>query len=138
MKYRATGGDISFDYVRDEFFEKYIEPNLEKTFDELAQNCSSVEAITLSDLLHLLKAARAKIINHLIMIEILELKCLNTQLYAEAINLGPFFYDRNSLGAMKDENIFQLFSSFKFVEVMKNGRHAFYLLLYIYVLESVK
>lgn len=140
VKYRATDGDISFDFVHDDFFEKYIEPNLDKTFDELVKLCSSAETIPLSDLLHLLKAARAKIINHLVMIDIPELKCLNTQLFADATNLGPVFNDRNSSGAMKDDYIFQLFSWFTFVEVMRKGRYdaAFYLLPYIYVLEAVR
>lgn len=80
--------------------------------------------IPLSDPLHLLKGARAKLVNYLIMINIEHLKYVNTQLFAESVRLGPVFTDRNSAGAMKDEYAVLLFSWYCLVESLRNCRYA--------------
>ena len=121
------------------FFTKHVNPVLNQSFEDVIKSCSNIGTIPLSDLLHFLKAARARMVNHLIMIDPSELKCINTELFQEAVNLGPAFTDKNSSGAMKDGNIFQLFSWYTFTEVKRKGRYdaGYYILTYIYVLEAV-
>lgn len=140
VKYRATDGDISFDCLHSEFFEEYIEKNIDSDFLSIVDSLINVNQIPISDMLHLLKVARARLVNHLIMIDVNELRCVNTHLFAEAANLGPVFSDRNSSGAMKDHYVLSLFSWRTLVDVIIQGRFdaAYYLLPYVFMVEAIR
>ena len=92
-----------FDQANDNFFYKLIRLIIDLDFETIVLHLKSVSPIRLSHLLHLLKCARTRILNYLLMIDIEELKCINTILFAEEIKFDPVFTDKNSSAAMKDD-----------------------------------
>ena len=139
VKFLATDGDISFDQLHNDFFDENIEPYLEEGFETIVFSLLDVNRLPISDPFHLLKGGRARLINHLVLVDISELRCVNTQLFMEALDLGPVFTDRNSSGAMKDEYALALFSWHRFVEVMKCKRDDanYYILPFVYFAEAL-
>ena len=117
VKFISTYGDVSFDQLHRDFFDENIAPLLEEGFETIVFSLIDQNKLPISDPFHLLKAARARLINHLILIDIPELRCVNTQLFMESVDLGPVFTNRNSAGAMKDDYVLALFSWHTFVEV---------------------
>ena len=67
VKFRATDGDVSFDVFHKKFFDKKVDPLLENSFDKILQTLIDEIEIPISDILHLLKTTRARIINHLLL-----------------------------------------------------------------------
>lgn len=55
VQYPATDGDISFDFLHNDFFGKHIESILNKNFKEILDICSELETIPLSDPFHIFK-----------------------------------------------------------------------------------
>lgn len=140
VQYHATDGDISFDSIHNTFFETHIQEILDKNFQEILTICSKLQTIPLSDPLHLFKGARGKLINHLMMIDIENLRCVNTKLFAEAVELGSVFKDTSSAGSMKDEYAILMFSWFALTETLRKGRYdaSYFLLPYVFLMEALK
>ena len=86
------------------------------------------------------KGARSPLIQHLILIDPESCKCINTILFAHAVNLGPVFTDRNSSRSMKDDYAITMFSWFSFVTLMEKGRFevAYYVFPFTLMLEAIR
>lgn len=140
VKYFSTDGDISFDSFHSDFFKKYIQNYLDQPLDEIILNIENNIFLPLSDLLHLIKSARAKLVNHLLMIDIDNLICINTQLFIESTGLGPVLEDKSRAAAMKDQYALSLFSWNTLILAIENGRFdaAFFILPFVYLIEAVR
>lgn len=77
----ASDGDISFDQLHNDFFDENIEPYFEEGFETIVFSLFDMNKLPISDPFHLLKGGYAKLINHLILVYISELRCVNTQLF---------------------------------------------------------
>lgn len=139
VKFRATDGDISFDRIHRAFFTKYSHLLDGDFYDIILQMKDEIE-IPISDLLHLLKCARSRIINHLLMIDPEGFRCVNMKLFSEAVDLGPVFADKSQAAAMKDAYALSMFSWHTFTRLIDKGRYdaAFYVLPYVYMIEAVR
>lgn len=140
VKFQATDGDVSFDRFHKSFFKKNIEPILNKPFIEIVDSLNLIDCLLVSDPFHLLKCGRSKLIQHLVLIDPDSLRCVNTALFSEAVQLGPVFNDRSQSGAMKDNYALSLFSWYSFLKVMEKGRFdaAYYILPYLFFIEAFR
>ena len=139
VKFRATDGDVSFDKKHREYFAKFKDL-LGGNFYDIVHSLQNDIEIPISDPLHLLKTARSRLLNHLLMIDPTEYRCVNTSLFAAAVQLGPVFTDKTSAAAMKDAYALSMFSWYTFTTLMEKGRFeaAFYVLPYVYLVESIR
>ena len=140
VKFQATDGDVSFDQTHRTFFQDKIEPILEKPFSEIIDEINKGEYIPVSDLFHILKCARSRIIQHLLLIDPETCRCVNTALFADAVQLGPVFSDKGKPGAMKDGYALAIFSWYSFVKCLEKGRFdaAFFILPYLLLIEAFR
>lgn len=140
VKYISTDGDISFDFIHRLYFDSRIYPNFNKKFEEIVNLLVNDLEIPISDFLHLLKTARSRLIQHLVLIDPEQYICINTTLFAKAVNLGPVFTDKSSSGSMKDAYAISLFSWYSFVTLIEKGRFeaAFYVFPFTLMLEAVR
>ncbi|KAK8895862.1 hypothetical protein M9Y10_013748 [Tritrichomonas musculus] len=140
VKFCSTDGDISFDFKHRNFFTEKVEPLINESFEMIVFSLRNEIAIPISDILHLLKSARSRLIEHLLLIDPDSLKCVNTSLFASCAELNAEFTDKSSSGAMKDAYPLSMFSWRSFVNLMMNGRYesAYYILPFLYLIEAIR
>ena len=141
VKYKATDGDTAFDPMHNSFFENYIHRYWnEKIFDDIVDSLKDFDPIPISDLLHLLKCARAHLINHLIMIEPARGLCVNLAQLKIAVELGVVLDDITKEGRQKDGYVLKLFSWDTFIKCLNKERFdaAYYLLPFVFLNEGVR
>lgn len=102
-------------------FEKKIEPNLEKTFDEIIDMFKNEEHPPISEPFHLIKSIRSRLLQHLLLIESSKSICLNTSLWAQTVVLGPVFNDKSKYGSMKDSYPLAMISWYSFTQTLIKG-----------------
>lgn len=121
-------------------FVKTIEPHLNEGFEIIVYSLLDTNKLPIFDLFHLLKCDGVRLIIHLVLVDISELRCVNSQLFMESVDLGPVIADHNSAGAMKNDYILAHFSRHTFAEVMKSERYeaAFYILPCVYFVEALR
>lgn len=140
IKFISTDGDVSFDSFHRNFFEQKVQSNLQLSFDELVDLFKDELCMPISDPFHLLKAARSRLMQHLLLIDPSRFTCINTSLFSQAVNLGPVFSDRSKFGSMKDMYPLALFSWYSFTKVMSKGRFeaAYYMIPFLLLIESIR
>ena len=119
----ATDGEKALDTVHNEFFDKYIKSILNQEFEKIIEAISSEEYIPLSDMLHLLKNARAHLLNHRLYVDPSNLICVNKALMDEALEFSKCLTDTSREGKMKDGYAIELFSWKTLVELYLHGRN---------------
>lgn len=140
VKFISTDGDVSFDKFHKDFFESNISQLLDHPFEEIVDAVKDLVCMPSSDPLHLIKSARARLMQHLLLLDPDKLICVNTTLFSQAVDLGPVFNDRSKYGAMKDAYPLALYSWYSFVQVMMKGRFeaAFYILPFFFFIETIR
>ena len=141
VKCKATDGDKSFDPMHNDFFNEHIYRFWEsKSFDEIVDSLNEFNPIPVSDLLHLLKCARAHLLGHLIMVEPNRGLCVNLAQLKIAVELGAVLDDITKEGRQKDGYVLKLFSWDTFIKCLNKERYdaAYYLLPFVFLNEGVR
>ena len=141
VKYKATDGDTSFDGMHSKFFNENIFPNWDtKTFAEVVHHSMNCNKLPVSDLLHILKCARAHLLGHLIMVEPHKGLCVNLEELKKAVELGAVIDDNSKAGRQKDGYVLKLFSWEIFIKCLNKERFdaAFYLMPFVFLTEAVR
>lgn len=140
VKYMATDGDISFDKTHRDFFSEKIKPHINESFDDIVSSLLNETLIPLSDILHLIKSARARIVNHPLMIDIEKIICVNIELLNEYAKLGQVLEDKSQAAAMKDNYPLILYSWNTLICCLEKGRFeaAYYLLPFVLLIEAIR
>ena len=136
----ATDGDISFDKTHRDFFSEKIKPHINESFDDIVSSLLNETLIPLSDILHLIKSARARIVNHPLMIDIEKIICVNIELLNEYAKLGQVLEDKSQAAAMKDNYPLILYSWNTLICCLEKGRFeaAYYLLPFVLLIEAIR
>ena len=136
----ATDGEKALDTVHNEFFESHIASLLNHEFEKVIDSLSSGKYIPLSDILHLLKNARAHIINHKLYVDPCNLICVNKALMDEALEFSKCLTDTSREGKMKDGYAIELFSWKTLTELYLHGRNeaAFFILPFACMQEAIR
>ena len=73
VKFLSTDSDISFDQLHNDFFDENIELLLNEGFETIVYSLFNMNKLLTSDPFHLLKGDWARLINHLVLIDISKL-----------------------------------------------------------------
>lgn len=88
VKFIATDGDISIDRFHYDFFNEKVVPLLDQPFMNIVHALINILEIPISDPFHFFKRARARLVDHLVLIDVDKLTCVNTQILLEITQLG--------------------------------------------------
>ena len=131
VRFTATDGDSGYSKFHNEMFSCWYQvfkaKGLECALDLLEQ-----KEVIVSDLLHLLKNARARIINGSVTMNLDGHFSFNALDMNAVLNLGNVLTDRTTTGKMRDDYPFKLFTIENVLTLLMNGKlnMAFFLLPY--------
>lgn len=137
----ATDGDEAFDFIHYDFFLKVNEiMQKDIPFIEKINLIKRYKRIPSNDFLHLLKNGRSHLLNHLLLLDPITMKCVNMELFRIAAKLGDVIDDKSNVGAMKDSYALALFSWETFTKLISEFRFdgAFYVLPFLYMLLATR
>ena len=140
IKFISTDGDVSFDKFHRDFFELNVKALLNKPFEQIVEHFKDILGMPISDPFHLIKCARTRLLQHLMLIDPDQFTCINTALFSQAVELWPVFTDKSKYGAMKDMYPLALYSWYSFTKVVSKGRFesAYYILPFLLFIESIR
>ena len=133
VKFYAVDGDTGFNYVHRQVFSRWFSvcPTLDATLNHVEQSAFW----PVLDLLHAVKCARARIINHVVAIypqtaaDLVSAMSLN-----EDLELGLALADESQIGKMKDAYALQIFTCVNSFTELEKGKFASFYFLLIYML----
>ena len=138
----ATDGETATNEFHSKFFETHI--NTEKSFidqvDDMYKLMLKNEIIIpITDLLHMLKNARAHLLNHLLFVSPENLICVNLSIMRYLMP-GPALNDLSMQGKMKDGLALDLFSWDSYIKMLQNKRYdaAFFILPFLLLNEAMR
>lgn len=131
VRFTATDGDSGYSKFHDELFSSWYQVFTRKGLESVLDLLEERDVIV-SDLLHLFKNARARIINGNVTMNLDGEFAFNASDMNVVLNLGNTLTDRTTTGKMKDEYPLKLFTIENFLTLLMKGKFnmAFFLLPY--------
>ena len=137
----ATDGETATNVFHTNFFKNI---DVDKNFDDLVdanyKECLFGKTIIpISDLLHILKNARAHLLNHLLFVDPSHLICVNLSIMRQ-LNNSATLNDMSTQAKMKDGLALDLFLWHTYIKLLQNARYeaAFFVLPFVLLNESMR